>query len=426
MYCAKCGKENPEGNRFCEYCGAEMIAPGKMPEGEEGLKEKRKRKAILLIILAILLIAGAAACVLVYMDGKNEAEYNARMEEAHEYMEDLDYGKAETAYLEAIEIEPKEEEPYLRLSEVYVAQDEDEKAIDILEEGQNAAEETGRIEERLDELKYGQMYYDYLKASFDPPFYDLADTGSISYDDKDVKLGLISAYLTDIDGDDIPEMITIDGNDRYVMSMKVSLYTIEDGQVVNVGSIDDGLGDDAAVMYDENNEYSGESEYCYIKEYEGNTYFVNVRKGISGGGSMSSESIDVVPVTKEGFAFEESCSVYSGVSRGNLLIEINGENVVEQYADDSFGGSAIVSSSNEAAWSAGEEAIKKALEKYGLDDKVYMETTEGSVSGSLWIGFSLWDKKDETEIPLSSREREWLGSVQSVTKDHTGIRDKLQ
>ncbi len=55
------------------------------------------------------------------------------MSQAEKYLEELDYENAEAFYLSAIEIDPKKKEPYLKLSDIYIAEEEFDKAVEILE-----------------------------------------------------------------------------------------------------------------------------------------------------------------------------------------------------------------------------------------------------------------------------------------------------
>ena len=72
--------------------------------------------------------------------GQREKKYQAQIAEGNRYLEELDYEKAEASYLSAIDVEPKKEEPYLRLAEIYNVQDEPEKAVEILLQGVKATE----------------------------------------------------------------------------------------------------------------------------------------------------------------------------------------------------------------------------------------------------------------------------------------------
>ncbi|MFQ7101937.1 MAG: zinc-ribbon domain-containing protein [Anaerovoracaceae bacterium] len=423
MYCVKCGKENPGNNIFCEYCGERLLKA----ENNDNEKDQRgnKRRVIFIIAVAIVFLAVIAACVIFYLGNSGSAEYNEKVEQADRYMEDMDYEKAEAAYLEAIEIAPRENEPYLRLSEIYELQGNNEEAINILEQGETAADDKNEILERIEKLKYGQIYYDYLKESFDFPLYGLADIGEITYDDTDVNLGLVSAVLIDLDEDGIPEMLTTNATTQYDMKMKVFLYAIDDGQVVQIDFIDDGLSDGDGVSYDVNNQYSGETQDYYIKKYNDGYYLVNVSTGIYSGGSISVESIVVTPVTKDGFDHRENMSANINASRGELTIEVNDVNVLSRLEKNMNEEDPVIYSHNEEAWEIGAEAVEEALMRYGLGDKMSLKYTNESVSGTMWISFETWNDNDKSEIPLSSRKREWMGNYQSITDDFTDIREEL-
>ena len=85
----------------------------------------------------------------------------------------------------------------------------------------------------------------------------------------------------------------------------------------------------------------------------------------------------------------------------------------------------VIYSHNEEAWEIGAEAVEEALMRYGLGDKMSLKYTNESVSGTMWISFETWNDNDKSEIPLSSRKREWMGNYQSITDDFTDIREEL-
>ena len=76
---------------------------------------------------------------------------------AERYLSELDYESAIAAYEAAIEIEPKCEEAYLGLADIYIEQEEYEKAADILEAGltqidsETISSKQGEVEELLAE-----------------------------------------------------------------------------------------------------------------------------------------------------------------------------------------------------------------------------------------------------------------------------------
>ena len=143
--CEKCGHENVKDSRFCESCGAELTETPKesadavtdeMPDKapENGGKGSSGKKIAAVIIVAICVLAAIVIAVM-NMGGNGGASYSDKITEADRYMEEQDYDKAETAYLEAIDIDPKEAEAYIGLSDLYMSQEKSEKAVEILSDG---------------------------------------------------------------------------------------------------------------------------------------------------------------------------------------------------------------------------------------------------------------------------------------------------
>ncbi len=168
MRCKKCGAENPEESRFCGNCGAQFE-----PEETDSLREKpvqakRQGKKWIWGILAVVVIAGIIAGVLILKNVQERKSYENYLDSAEKYLEELDYENAEAAYLKAIDVEPKEEEPYVALARLYLGQGETDKARTILEQGAQKAsgtaksgthkEEEESIEDLLDDVKDAAAY----------------------------------------------------------------------------------------------------------------------------------------------------------------------------------------------------------------------------------------------------------------------------
>ena len=119
---------------------------------EEG--EKKKNQKPLMIILGILLLIAITATGWLFMGFQNTRAFNDSMDLAHRYLLAEDFEQAEAYFLRAIEVNPREVEPYLRLSDIYMDWDEPERAVDILEQGMEAVPEEEReiIENILDEI----------------------------------------------------------------------------------------------------------------------------------------------------------------------------------------------------------------------------------------------------------------------------------
>lgn len=150
MYCKRCGSENSEKNKYCWKCG--------QPLGTSDRKvSNRKQKRILLTIgsavLILILIFGAAEFAVHILKENKEKKFNNLMADAGNYLETSDYGKAEDYYLRAIEVDEKQERPYLELAMLYQKQDRMEKALDILHMGMENTESI-EIEGKYDLYTY--------------------------------------------------------------------------------------------------------------------------------------------------------------------------------------------------------------------------------------------------------------------------------
>lgn len=186
MYCPNCGHYNEEDAAFCGSCGTPLrrpetaerepeIMPGRPePEqqsardlsGENGCEPvspvpgKKKSRKIWIILAAVLVIAAAAAAAvfLWILPRQEEKRYNALLEEGNRYLEEMDYDRAEDSFLEAIAIEPKKEEPYVSLANLYLDTGEREKAKEIIAEAKKTLPEEEQKEiEKLEEERKGEL-----------------------------------------------------------------------------------------------------------------------------------------------------------------------------------------------------------------------------------------------------------------------------
>ena len=186
MYCPNCGHYNEEDAAFCGSCGTPLrrsetaegepeIMPGRPePEqqsvrdlsGENGcgpvspVSGKKKSRKIWIILAAVLVIAAAAAAAvfLWILPRQEEKRYNALLEEGNRYLEEMDYDRAEDTFLEAIAIEPKKEEPYVSLANLYLDTGEREKAKEIIAEAKKTLPEEEQKEiEKLEEERKGEL-----------------------------------------------------------------------------------------------------------------------------------------------------------------------------------------------------------------------------------------------------------------------------
>ena len=147
MFCRRCGEKLEDNVQFCPKCGSPVNQNpvGNRPELEPDLEQKHadrpqgtvKKKAKWPWILAVIVILAAViiAGVLVMKKQKTKKQYQETVSNADKYLEDMDYEKAEDSYLEAIKLDPKEKETYITLADLYMEQDEPNKAAQILKIG---------------------------------------------------------------------------------------------------------------------------------------------------------------------------------------------------------------------------------------------------------------------------------------------------
>lgn len=307
MYCPECGKYNHENDRFCRSCGARLednaggqTSPGAgygyagEPEQfyteqtnasygntSNGSPKKKGKKKVLLIVAAILILAAAAAAAvfLWIIPQQKEKDYQAYLSDGDRYLEELDYEKAEDSYLAAIEVEPKEPEPYLKLADMYAGRNEPEKAVHILKQG---AEKTDspEIRERYD-------LYTYVESVLIPEEGQCAegeytckyiniDNGSYvrpCLDPVHSEKGVLSSRIRDFDSDGKEELLVLllnntareneyAGADQNEVILR--MYEAQGGKVA--------LSDEVSALCPVLGQGDSESSGIFLHENAGQTY----------------------------------------------------------------------------------------------------------------------------------------------------------
>jgi tetratricopeptide (TPR) repeat protein len=115
------------------------------------VKENSKRRILIVNAIAIVVVILVVAAIIVNGSG-NQNNLRDQLDLAEQYLSDLDYEQAITAYEQALEIDPKCEEAYLALADIYVTLEDYDKALEILNEGY---EQTGAdsIVEKIEEIQ---------------------------------------------------------------------------------------------------------------------------------------------------------------------------------------------------------------------------------------------------------------------------------
>lgn len=99
MYCSKCGRQNPDGQRFCQYCGAPLVAPAgrEFPDrrtpGKKVKKQSFRMKPVYWILIAEIALAAVGIFFGIRLLGER---FSARrvVEVYAQALEERDWGTA--------------------------------------------------------------------------------------------------------------------------------------------------------------------------------------------------------------------------------------------------------------------------------------------------------------------------------------------
>lgn len=196
-FCHNCGAQLSDGDVFCMNCGTRQAGSPSQPQpvqpqpsaaAPEPPKKKKKTGLIAGIVAAAVVLALAAVAVFWVWPSflSPEARYEKYMSRGDTALEAEQYAEAREAYTKAIglklekadpylgrgdaclaleslgdaiadyesalELEPERAEIYLRLADACVADGDTERAREVLREGIDTADNTKKLESRLDEL----------------------------------------------------------------------------------------------------------------------------------------------------------------------------------------------------------------------------------------------------------------------------------
>lgn len=367
-----------------------------------------RKKLITGIIIAVLILASAAAGIAIYTGDKNSAEYEAKIEDADRCVEQLDYEQAETLYIEAIEIEPKQPDAYVGVADVYIVQERYEEAEEILETGKKEAGGE-QIDKKLKEVKPYGVYAKYIDETV------ISESGLADTDERkgvnEFASGLISAKIDDFNADEMPELLTVTYGDGASTKLTFELYTFKEGKIE--------LLDEMVADYDDS-DYSASKYNVFLKKHDEKNFIIIGAEVLDSGGGT--ELIDIYEI---GSSMEKSLNAeYSRYMEG-IYYWLNG-NPVSQYEpelEDYDEGSA------EAVNSAGISKLTDALQEFGIESDRFTPSSKEGVS----MRCIEYNDQDETEIPICYVQHgvylgEWnidLGEQEMrYIHDYTDIREE--
>ena len=430
--CAACGHANSEDHHFCESCGCRLDKPvhenentEPMKTGYESIPVKKLEKKKILIVAGIMLIAIAAVVSIVLASSAAKeaeyqeqvsAEYSTKITEADRYMKNLDYENAEASYLRAIDIDPKQDTAYLKLSDTYVEQEQYEKAVDILEQGKNDCGKKS-IKKRIERVYPYYGYECYIKE-------DLNEEEGILGNQVSVELhsGLAGAAIIDVDNDDIPELLTVSiTEESQPVSFIIKEYSCKKKKISLTSEITHSCAKDGYV------ENYGD---IFIKEFEGKSYI--------GMQSMYANNIYDDPVIQklwiygfekdtvkllEEFTIDISKDDNSEHPNVKYVFDLNGNQVGECYAERESRISMFDDEDRRTfneQYKTGYNAFEECLEKYGLGRLLGIQEGEEYFSR----GFVNYEPDKETEIYLLDydyHKHNFSDEYTITTKDYTEL-----
>lgn len=179
--CPSCHSQNRETAKFCTSCGSLLTDQNPngnvkfQPAGSAGKKKGTGKKGLLLAMVLLAAAVGGGTWFLAQKPGISR--FQESMETAEKYLLELDYSKAEEYYLKALEIEPKNAEPYQKLYEIYLIENKEDQAAEIQDRAEENLEQedlsgfTAAVQE-LEEQYYpfpdGEVIAELGKLDFAP------------------------------------------------------------------------------------------------------------------------------------------------------------------------------------------------------------------------------------------------------------------
>lgn len=223
MICPNCGKAIDESTVFCENCGARIAAENPYPTAMPPKNDKSKKSPLLWVIVVLLVILIAAVGIVGFLYFKNENEKDDERDSSS--VSEIE----EETEAEETEAETTEAEAQTTTAATTVA--------------------TTTAEPTTEPIVIDYSLYDDL---IDYAYEELVEMG--------VTYAYSEFYLFDADQDGVDELILKAGTCE--ADIIFEFYTIEDGEIVDLGSIDgshSSLAVDGDTLYT-NKAYMGTQE----------------------------------------------------------------------------------------------------------------------------------------------------------------------
>lgn len=259
MFCGNCGKKIDENAKFCLYCGAPN-SHKRLLENEmtftDPISAPKKHKRIRKIVIGAVIIVVVGIGVIAVRQKKLDDDYSTYLNEAQQYLSDLNYEKAEVVLKQALDDRPEKKEAYIILAEVYQKEEKDNDAIEVLEKALEQVKlkesEQAEVHQYVTniqdgrDMKNGELSSNHKETlknaeevqteseQVDPEENNKWQEAYINYlnekvDDKD---DMVKCFLIYMNEDDIPELLIDYGVTG--LGRDVSYYDGQELQTVNV------------------------------------------------------------------------------------------------------------------------------------------------------------------------------------------------
>lgn len=320
MFCENCGAKLADNSKFCQRCGAPVRQEDNVPGQENSgsysappqapAKKKIRKWPFILAAVILLIIACVIGGILIFRKKDEKTNFAEYIASGQRYLEEMDYEKAEDAYLKAVEIDPKQAEPYLRLADIYAAQNDYKKAEEILRKGSEETE-SSEITERY-------RLYEYTKDVLIPEEGECKEgeyTCEYTYgivapylENAELLEGVLTSRIHDFDGDGSEELLVLmlknEGTgldyieypaDYTCHKVYLRMYELESGEVV--------LKDETLGIYPVLGAGDSEEAGIFLKKSSGKTYICGSSYNLIVGGSAPSSLMDSFVMTYDGNTF---------------------------------------------------------------------------------------------------------------------------
>lgn len=218
---------------------------------EEKQTDSKKRLSWILggglfvLVLAVGMIVGIQK----QHAGRTREKYENQISKAEKCMEEMDYEEAKKAYEEAIRLDPKKSEPYLGMANLYVAQDQPDKAEAVLKKAVKQIEK-----KEQEEVKARYQFYTYPKkvlkkenGSCDAGEYDCSYAGGFNEAGGGIWVesvhelqGILNWYMADYDEDGAEELLVLTLDNQRTLPSDYNSEIVRNGVALQMYELVDG------------------------------------------------------------------------------------------------------------------------------------------------------------------------------------------